>query len=167
MSDFSPELDPDVYAHLRALAGRIHAERGGGGHTMQATGLLHEAWMKLERADSGYNDRGHFLAVAARAMRQIMVDKARSRMSQRRGQGAEHLTLSGVGQAAEELNILELDQALKALADVNERAARVVMLRTFGGLSIEEAAEATGTSLGTVKRSWRFGRAWLKDQMDA
>ncbi len=167
LSAYVPEIDSEIYAHLRALAGRIHAERVGRQDTLQPTGLLHEAWMKVARSPSGFNDRVHFLAVAARAMRQITVDRARRRNALRRGGGAAHLTLSGVGDdPAEQLDILALDQALDLLERINERAAHVVMLRTFGGMTVEEVAQALDLSTGTIKRAWRYGRAFVASQLE-
>ena len=161
---YRPDVDEDIYQHLRAVAGAIHAERHGGRHSISPTGLLHEAWLKLGRSAAQYNDRAHFMAVAARAMRQILVDRARARLAKKRGAGAEHLSLTGVGDD-ESFDVLMLDDGLKKLAQVNERAAEVVLLRTFGGMTVEEVAQALGLSAGTVKRDWRFGRAWLNAHM--
>jgi len=167
LSAYVPEIDSEIYAHLRALAGRIHAERVGRQDTLQPTGLLHEAWMKVARSAKGFNDRVHFMAVAARAMRQITVDRARRRNAARRGGGAAHLTLSGVGDdPSQHLDVIALDEALKLLDQVNERAAHVVMLRTFGGMTVAEVAEALELSPGSIKRAWRYGRAFVATQLD-
>ncbi|MCB9760724.1 MAG: sigma-70 family RNA polymerase sigma factor [Alphaproteobacteria bacterium] len=167
MEGFSPELDQDVYAHLRALAERIYAERGGSHPTLQPTALLHEAWMKLERSSSRYVSRAHFIAVAARAMRQILVNRARARSAQKRGGEAQHrTTLSGIGTDPNAVvDVLTLDEALQALEAVNPRAAEVALLRTFGGLTVPEVAEATGLSEATVGRAWRFARVFLADRL--
>lgn len=166
MSGDLPVLDPETYAHLRALAGRIHAEKGRRQATMQPTALLHEAWMKVANSSSKYNDREHFLAVAARAMRQILVDRARARLSQKRGGGWEQVTLSGVGDDGEAmLDVLDLDDALKQLEQVDPAAAQVALLRTFGGMTAPEAAQAMNTSVRTLQRQWRFARVFLAQRL--
>ena len=156
-----PPLDPETYAWLRNLAGRIHAEKGRNA-TLQPTALLHEAWMKVAASSSTYESKGHFLAIAARAMRQILVDRARARMSQKRGGDWDQVTLSGVGDdPGRLLDVLELDRALSKLEAVDPDAARMAMLRTFGGMTAAEAAAATGTSVRSGQRHWRFARAFL------
>lgn len=160
-------FDPDLYAHLKALANRIHAERGRGQETMQPTALLHEAWMKLAASDGQYASKAHFVAVAARAMRQVLVDRARSKGAAKRGSGQHHTSLTGVGDTpGEPLDVLALDKALTELEAVDPRAAEVVLLRTFGGLTVEEVAAALGTSERTIKRSWRFSRAFLAKRLE-
>ena len=159
-------LDPEVYAHLRALAERIYAERGRGQQTLQPTALLHEAWMKLARSSSRYESRAHFVAVAARAMRQILVNRAEARNAEKRGGGKHHTTLSGVAGAPEmTFDVLALDRALTELEAADPRSAEVAMLRTFGGLTVPEVAEAIKLSPRTVDRSWRFARAFLADRL--
>lgn len=159
-------LDPETYAHLRAIAGRIHAERGSNSHTLQPTALLHEAWMKVRNGGAEYNSREHFMAVAARAMRQILIDGVRARLSQKRGGGWERVTLSGVGEAPNRLlDVLGLDAALSQLEAVDPRAAEVAVLRTFGGLTNVEAAAAMGISERGVYRSWRFAKVFLAQRL--
>ena len=165
MSDALP-LDEEVYDHLRALAGRIHAERGQGSVTLQPTALLHEVWEKLSASSSRYNSRAHFVAVAARAMRQILVDRARARATAKRGGGLQQTTLSGVGGGLPRaLDVLALDRALKELEALDPQAAEVVLLRTFGGLTVPEVAESLGVSARTVDRTWRFARAFLASHL--
>ncbi len=142
------QFDPDLYAHLRALANRIHAERGRGQETLQPTALLHEAWMKVAVSSGQYTSKGHFIAVAARAMRQILVDRARSKGAIKRGGDQHHTSLTGVGDTPNEpLDVLALDRALTELERVDPRAAEVVLLRTFGGMSVEEVAAALEVSV--------------------
>jgi len=169
MSDSLPPLDPETYAHLRALAGRIHARKGGRDATMQPTALLHEAWMKIASSSGKYTDREHFLAVAARAMRQILVDRARGRLSQKRGGDWRQVTLTGLGDdqsASRLLDVLELDAALEKLEAVDSDAARIAVLRTFGGMTAPEAAEVMGMSVRSLQRSWRFARVFLAQQLE-
>jgi RNA polymerase sigma factor (TIGR02999 family) len=129
---------------------------------MQPTALLHEAWMKVATSSSKYNDREHFMAVAARAMRQILVDRARARLSQKRGGGWEQVTLSGIGEDGEQvLDVLDLDDALEQLEQVDADVAQVAVLRTFGGMTAPEAAAALNTSVRTLQRQWRFARVFL------
>ncbi len=163
----TPEMDEAVYAQLKRLAERIHRERGFGQQTLDATSLLHEAWEKLARSDGEIVSREHFVAVAARAMRQLLIDRARARASQKRGGDPMRTTLSGLGDApmAHE-QILALDGALEQLEQVDPTAAQVVMLRALGGATATEAGEALGVSRSTVDRAWRFGRAFLVDRLD-
>ena len=167
MDSPGPALDDDLYAHLHALAERIFAERGFGHHTLQPTALLHEAWMKLARSDGRYASRAHFVAVAARAMRQILVDRAQAAAALKRGgPDLRRDTLSGVGDdPSQQLDILALNEALSELEQVDPRAAEVAQLRTFGGLTVQEVAVAIGASERTVDRSWRFGRAFLAQRL--
>ncbi len=151
-----------VYGNLRAIAHRELARRRGA--TLSTTALVHEAYLKLERLDGwSPRDRGHFLALASRAMRQILVDAARSRLAGKRGSGVARLSLDeheiSVDHRAEEL--LALHQALEKLADVEPDLARLVEWRFFGGYSVEEIGDALGVSGRTVKRDWRTARAFL------
>jgi len=158
-------MKPETYAHLRDLAGRIHSERGGG-PTLQPTGLLHEAWLKISKSSAEYNDRGHFLAVAARAMRQILVDRARARGTDKRGAGRQQQSLSRVPAITPEpVNLIALDALLDELEELDARAAEVVQLRVFGGLTALETAAAMGISKGTANRSWRVGRIFLAEAL--
>lgn len=153
-------LDPELYQRLRYLAARIHGERGGGALTLQPTALLHEAWEKVARSSRTYDDRAHFFAVAAVAMRQVLIDHARAQRTARRD-GGDRTTLSGVGDAPE-LDVLDLDAALTALEALDVSSARVAMLRTFGGMSVAEIAEASRRPVAVVERDWTFARAWLR-----
>src|SRR5262245_51340505 len=137
----SPSIDPELYGHLRALAGRIHAERGAAHDVIQPTELLHEAWEKVSRGDTRWESRAHFVAVAARAMRQILIDRARARRSDRHGGNLARTTLSGVGdEPGSPIDVLALDEALAELEKLDPRGGEVVLLRTFGGLTVPEVA---------------------------
>lgn len=153
-----PELDPELYTWLRRLAGRIHRERAGGSDTLQPTALLHEAWEKAVRSRMEFRDRAHFVAVAALAMRQILIDRARSRRD-----AGERTTLAGVGDApGEPLDVLDLDAALTALEALDPTTAQIALLRTFGGLSNADVASALGLPERRVEDEWTFARAWLR-----
>jgi RNA polymerase sigma factor (TIGR02999 family) len=155
-------LVPLIYGDLRALAHRKLAA-GRRGHTLATTGLVHEAYLKLAAQKGAWRDRGHFFAVAARAMRHILIDYAKGRRRLKRGGGAPHVTLDEVHLSVEEETdrLLEVDEALERLAAVEERLARVVECRFFAGLSQEVTAEALGVSVRTVQREWARARAWL------
>jgi len=160
------ELDEDIYAQLKSLASRIHSERGFGQQTLDATSLLHEAWEKIARAGSETTSRQHFVAVAARAMRQVLIDRARARSAQKRGQDPVRTTLTGLSdRALEPEELLAMDEALEQLRTVDETAADVVLLRAFGGATALEAADHLGVSRSTIDRAWRFGRAFLVDRL--
>jgi len=157
------KLLPVVYRELRRLAQR-HLEQERRGHTMQATALLHEVYLRLvDQRVAAWENRAHFYGVCARLMRQILVDHARRRRAGKRGGGQGELSLDepldlGSSRARE---LLALDEALTALAAMDERASRIVELRFFGGLEIDETAEVLGISPATVKREWAVARAWL------
>ena len=160
-------LFPIVYAELRALAHRQLAHFHSG-NTLQTTALVHEAYLKLlGTARPEWHDHRHFFAVASRAMRQISVDYARSQAAQKRGGDSPRLTLDEqylpVPDRAHELVLV--DQALTALESLSERSARVVELRFFGGLSVEETAAVMDLSERTVKREWQKARAFLFDAL--
>ena len=163
-------LFAEVYASLKALA---HTVRGGrAGDTLSTTALVHEAFLKLTSTRSvAWNDESHFFAVAARAMRQIVVDAARRQVALKRGGGdaANLVSYDDAAHAApvrpEEL--IALDGALERLAAVDPRRAQVVEHRMFAGLSIEETARLLGVSTGTVERDWRAARAWLSTEIAA
>jgi RNA polymerase sigma factor (TIGR02999 family) len=160
-------LFPIVYDELRAAAHRQLA-RGRPGDTLQTTALVHEAFLKLAgTVAADWSDRRHFFAVASRAMRQIIVDYARARTAQKRGGSAPNVELDearvAIGERAE--GLVALDAALERLETLSERSARVVELRFFGGLSVEETAEAMELSERTVKREWRKARAFLFDAL--
>jgi RNA polymerase sigma factor (TIGR02999 family) len=134
------------------------------GHSLQATALINEAYLRLVNAkDVAWQDRAHFLAVAARVMRRILVDHARSRGYQKRGGGAAHVTLDDALVVASEpdQDFVALDEALTALAVVDLRKSQVVEMRFFGGLTLEETAEALQVSRDTVKRDWKMAKLWL------
>jgi RNA polymerase sigma factor (TIGR02999 family) len=162
-------LVPLVYAHLRDLAHlRLLGEPAG--VSVNTTALVHEAYIRLVGIHSTrFRDRAHFLAMASRAMRRILVDHARARMAAKRGDGAVEVDLRedllvDEGRTAA---VTELDAALVRLEALDERQARILEQRYFGGLSLEETAEATGVSLATVKRELRFARAWLAAELGA
>ncbi len=156
------ELVPIVYADLKRRASRM-LRRERRGRTLQTTGLVHEAYLLLQRQHRvSWNDRSHFFAVSARLMRRILVDRARARRAAKRGGPSLVLVADTTGPAAEpEMDLLDLDRALEELAALDDRQARMVELRYFGGLSLDEVAEAMGTSKATVKRDWTAARAWL------
>jgi len=161
------QLIPIVYADLRRLA-RAQLRRLRPGQTLDTTALVHEAYLKLvDQKRVAFQDRGHFLAVSAMAMRQLVVDRARHRHRDKRGGGAVHEPLDGiedrVGRDARWL--LDLDVALDRLATVDPRMARVVECRYFAGLSEAETAEALGVSLRTAQREWLKARAWLRAEL--
>ncbi|MBK8096077.1 MAG: sigma-70 family RNA polymerase sigma factor [Planctomycetes bacterium] len=163
------ELMPLVYAELRGIAGRLLRE-GTPGHTLQPTALVHEAWLKIANAaegGGGFHDRIHFLAVAARAMRQVLINHARDRRAQKRGGDAKALPLDACIAHIETQtgDIVTLHDTLEQFALENPRPARVVELRVFGGMSIEEVGIALGVGPTTVKADWRFARAWLQRRL--
>lgn len=156
-----------VYEDLRRIAaGALRHERSD--HTLQPTALVHEAYLRLaEEPEGRWENRAHFLAVAARAMRRILVDHARGRNARKRGSGVARFSLEEVEAAAadEELDLVVLDQALARLSALDPRQGRIVELRFFGGLSVEETGIVVGASPRTVKRDWQIARAWLKREM--
>ncbi|MEM7231880.1 MAG: sigma-70 family RNA polymerase sigma factor [Planctomycetota bacterium] len=164
------ELAPLVYDDLRRIAER-KLDREGPGHTLQATALVHEAYVKLlDQEEVDWRGRQHFLAVAAQLMPRILVDHARRRKAAKRGGGdAVRLALdelvvsSDTGEAA--IDALDLGEALEELKKLNERQARVLELRFFGGLSVEETATELDVSSQTIKREVRFARAWLRTRL--
>ena len=173
-ADAALRLMPIVYEQLREVAAsylRQHRGNRGRGHaTLQPTILVHEAFLKLVGHDSaGWSGRAHFFAVAARAMRQILIDHVRSGLSRKRGGGVwQRVTLDpGLAPSddAGELPLLELDDALLKLAALSPRQARVVELRFFGGLTVAEAGEVLGLSEATVHSDWKMARAWLSREL--
>jgi RNA polymerase sigma factor (TIGR02999 family) len=155
-------LRSSVYDELRRIAAS-YLRRERPGRTLQATALVHEAYLRLAGADPVWTDRRHFLGVAARSMRQILVDGARARGAQKRWAGLARVTLveTLVAASHEEAMLPELDEALTRLEQLDPEQARIVELRYFAGLSIEETAEALGISPATLKRRWALARAWL------
>jgi RNA polymerase sigma-70 factor (ECF subfamily) len=160
-------LLPLVYADLRRIAGG-YLRRQAPGHTLQPTALLHEAYLKLfQSGQPDWRDRTHFFAVSASAMRQILVDHARSRNAVKRGGDAVKVSLDESFHYAPERpsSLIALDDALKALAAFDERKARVLELRYFGGLGIDEIASTIGVSVATIGRELRFAEAWLRTEL--
>jgi len=171
------ELMPQVYDELRRLAANyLRHERPG--QTLQATALVHEAFLRLSKEkNQPWKNRTHFLAIAALSMRQILVQRARARHAEKRGgPNADRITLDESVIAGDSLSrrsaerdggidILELDAALEKLAALDPQQAKIVELRYFGGLTVEEAAEALDISPATVKRHWALARAWLKKEL--
>lgn len=162
------ELLKTVYAELRRLA-RRHMRRERGSHTLQATALVHEAYIRLSgRKDLSLQNRAQFFGVAATEMRRILVDHARERGAQKRGGHAQKLSLDdalGVASKERDVEVLALDEALESLEALEPQQARIVELRFFGGLTTEEMAEVLDVSVSTVERKWRMGRAFLLDRM--
>jgi len=156
-----------VYADLQRVA-RGQRRRMGAGETLNTTALVHEAYAKIvDQAGARFADRGHFLAIAAVAMRQILVDHARHRTRDKRGGGAVHAPLDEVEEriGRDARHVLELDMALGRLAEHDARLARVVECRYFAGLTEEETAEALEVSVRTVQREWLKARAWLRHEL--
>lgn len=156
------QLIPLVYDQLRKLASRcLLAERPG--HTLRATALVHEAYLRLAGSDAEWKDRVQFYAVAARVMRHILVDHARSHRRQKRGGGAEKVSLDEAIMVGEEssLDLLELDQALQKLSALDERKSQVIELLFFGGLTYDESAAALNISPATLHRELKLAKAWL------
>lgn len=173
LRDGDPEalgaLLPLVYDELRVLA-RAQLRGEGTGHTLSATALVHEAYLRLaEREKLTPGDRRHFFAIAAQAMRRVLVDYARTRKRKKRGAGEVPVALPAEeflsAEAADEL--VSMDEALERLAKANDRAARVVEQRFFAGLTLEETAEVLGVSMKTVQRDWMLARAWLRKEIAA
>lgn len=160
------ELFPLLYDELRRLAAAVMA-REQAGHTLQPTALVHEAYLKLvDQTRANYTGRTHFLAMGAQVMRRLLIDHARKRGAMKRGLGWQRVTLGGMHDipvvpelGAEDL--LELDTALTRLTELDARQARIVTLRFFGGLTVEETAVALGVSTRTIETDWRHARAWL------
>lgn len=162
------DLLPLVYGELKRIAARqLRRERPD--HTLSATALVHEAWLELSHLDRiKWQNRSHYLALAAQAMRRVLIDHAVARRAQKRGGGQRVETLDGdpllmVEARAEEL--LDLDNALERLGSMDERQVRIVECRFFGGMSIDETADALELSPATVKREWTLARAWLNREL--
>ncbi len=160
---------PHVYDELRALAAQ-QLRRESPGHTLQPTALVHEAFLRLcGRVEVHVEARGQFFAIAAQAMRRVLVDHARKRLAGKRGSGGPRLSIT----AAEELvasspavDVADLDQALERLEAVDPRQVRIVELKFFAGLGLEEIAAVLGVSRSTVRDDWRMARAWLRDELE-
>ena len=160
------ELLPLVYDELRRLAGHKMANEAAG-HTLQPTALVHEAWLRLAGSDQPWENRGHFFAAAAEAMRRILVDHARRKQSQKRGGGSQHeeLNESALVLTAPADELLAVHEALDALAREDRPAAELVKLRYFVGMTMEEAASALDLAPRTAERLWTYARAWLRREM--
>lgn len=167
----SQELLDLLYEDLRGRAAAVMgSERGD--HTLQPTALVHEAWMKLAggSAQPGYESRAHFLGVAARAMRQALVDHARRKGARKRDAGAERITLAGIDAIypiyeQSGVDLLDLEEALSELAQEDPELASLVELRFFGGLEVREVAELLGVSHRRIERGWTFARTWLRRRL--
>jgi RNA polymerase sigma-70 factor, ECF subfamily len=161
-------LMPIVYRELRRLAAHyMRQERAE--HTLQPTALVHEAYLRLVgQTDRNWQNRAHFFAVAAQAMRTVLIDYARANLARKRGGGQVQVELDqALNTAAPQPQaVLALDGALRRLEDIDQRASRVVELRWFVGLSVEEAAHVMGISEKTVRREWNFAKAWLQAELD-
>ncbi len=162
------ELVPLIYAELHRMAERqMRGERGE--HTLQPTALVHEAFLRLLGQKATWQNRSHFFGVASQAMRRILVDHARRQKARKRGAGAERVTLDdNVGANPTDPDAIDLealDVALKKLAEIESRHARVVELRYFGGLSVADASDVLGISKRTAERDWMMARAWLRREL--
>jgi RNA polymerase sigma factor (TIGR02999 family) len=157
------ELLPLVYEELRHLA-NAYLRRERDGHTLQSTALVHEAFLRLvNQRDVQWHGRAHFFGIAAQMIRRILVDHARAQRAAKRGAGAVRLELDEALAVSEQrdLDLIALDEALERLAMMDERQSRIVELRFFAGLSVEDTADVMGISTATVKREWSSARAWL------
>jgi RNA polymerase sigma factor (TIGR02999 family) len=160
-------LMPLVHEELRRLAHQ-YMRREKPGHTLQTSALVNEAYVRLvDQSKIQWESRAHFFGIAARLMRQILVDQARRKNFAKRGGGAIRVSLDSANALAQEqsANVMALDEALKTLEQTDLRKSQIVELRFFGGMSIEETAEALNVSPGTVMREWTFARAWLRNEM--
>ena len=161
------QVIPIVYKELKRIAHRYMAGQRQD-HTLQTTALINEAYLKLiDSRQVNWQDRAHFFAISAQLMRRILVDFARSHTYQKRGGGVREITLdeSLMGARGPAKNLVALDDALKALADMDPRKCKVVELRFFGGMSVEETAEALKVCPDTVARDWRMAKAWLASEL--
>jgi RNA polymerase sigma factor (TIGR02999 family) len=162
------ELLPVVYGELRKLASS-YLRRERVGHTLQPTALVHEAYMRLvDQTQVQWQNRAHFFGVAAQMMRRILVDHARAHEAEKRGGEFQKLSLDeNIDVSGErDVNLVALDDALNLLAEIDPQKSKIVELRFFGGLSVEETAEVLGVSAPTVKRQWRMAKAWLYGQVN-
>jgi len=162
------ELLPLVYGELRRLA-RSYLQRENPGHTLQSTALVHEAYLRLVEQDVSWQSRAHFFGIAAQMMRRILVDHARAKNAEKRGDGACRVTLDEDLLSTEscDLNVLALDRALTKLAELDKQQSQIVEMRFFAGLSIEDTSEILKISPATVKRDWAMAKAWLHREMQA
>lgn len=168
--DALEELFPLIYRELQLIAHR-YLRREAENHTFQTTALVNEAYLKLiDQTRVRWQNRAQFFGIAAQAMRRILIDHARARVSEKRGHGAHKISLDDTGiDASDEraVELLMLDEALKELAQKDPERSRIVELRYFGGLSVEETAAVLGISVSTVMRGWRVAKAWLYKELSA
>ena len=161
-------LVPLVYEQLRRLA-RNHMRREQRMQTLQTTALVHEAYMRLvDQRNVRWQNRAHFFAIAAQAMRRILVSRARARLADKRGGGGEKVQIDDLDIANPEppVDLVAIDEALQRLAGLDPQQGRIVELRFFGGLTVEETAEVLQLSASTVKREWRTAKAWLRRELE-
>jgi RNA polymerase sigma factor (TIGR02999 family) len=159
-------LTPLVYDELRRLARNyMRAERGS--HTLQATAVVHEAFLRLIQANVALQDRSHFFALASRLMRRVLVDHAKSRSRMKRNSGAREISVDSADETPPSVNfdVVALDDALEGLQQMEPRLAHVIELHYFGGMTYDQIAAATGTSAATVHRNIRLARAWLMNEI--
>ena len=168
--DALADLLPEVYAQLRRLA-RQALRRERGEHTLQATALVHEAFLRLvPQQQKAWQNREHFFAVSAQVMRQVLVDHARRRLASKRGSGAVRIALDDVSDhaaasTADEVDMLHLDRALTELAKIDGRRARIVEMRYFAGMTLREIGVVTGRAEWDVKKDWMLAKAWLRHSL--
>jgi len=160
------ELIPLVYEKLRNIA-RHHLRRERGAHSLETAALINEAYLKMVEQSVSWQSRAHFFGIAARLMRQLLVDYARARSRLKRGGDRRRISLSAATEIAQDqtVDLLSLDEALETLAQVDPQRSHIVELRFFGGLTIEETAQVMGVSTPTVERGWRAARAWLQTEL--
>ena len=161
----SPALTPAVYDELRAIARRVR-DQSKTPQVLEPTELVHEAWVKISNGGHEFADRAHFVAVAAQAMRQILVDQVRRQMAAKRGGDVAHTTLSSLADLDSQPVLLELDAALERLDRVDTKATEIFVIRAFGGLTLDETAEALDLSRRTIARKWRYARAFVARQLN-
>lgn len=159
------QLAPLIYDDLRRIAAR-HLQSERSGHTLQATALVNEVFVRLAEADLGFQDRAHFFSVAARTMRRILTDYGRARRSQKRGGGVSPVTLhEDLVAASTTTDIEDIDDALTKLAEIDARKSDILVLHFFGGMTFDETAEALNISAATVDRDLRLAKAWLANEL--
>ncbi|MEM7432609.1 MAG: sigma-70 family RNA polymerase sigma factor [Pseudomonadota bacterium] len=159
------ELTPIIYDDLRRVAAR-HLQSERAGHTLQATALVNEAFVRLAETDMSFADRAHFFSVAARTMRHILTDYGRARRAQKRGGGVAPVTLHEDSMAgSSHVDVVDIDDALTKLAEIDARKGDILVLHFFGGMTIEETAEALDISTATVDRDLRFAKAWRANEL--